>query len=156
MNHPRIIRWLRVSFTAVCLLVCVLLVALWVRSYTMVHTLYVYRNVHHAYIHSVQGKLILQDFALQNPLSHGHWLSYKPGQASEFIEDSVEGLAGKNFCFKRRGQFWDVSVPHWFPASIALSLATLPWLPWRFSLRTLLIAVMLLSIALGMSVFLSG
>ena len=41
------------------------------------------------------------------------------------------------------------SVPTWIPAIIALALSTAPWLRWRFSLRTLLIATTLVAVVLG-------
>lgn len=55
----------------------------------------------------------------------------------------------------------EVAIPYWFTAAIFGSLAAIPWLgllprPHRFSLRTLLIAVTLLSLGLGTLVYLFG
>jgi hypothetical protein len=46
-----------------------------------------------------------------------------------------------------------VVVPHWFGILPLAGLTALPWLPWRFSLRTLLIATTLVAILLGLIVY---
>ena len=43
-------------------------------------------------------------------------------------------------------------APDWLLAVICTTLATVPWLRWQFSLRTLLIATTLVAIALGLIV----
>jgi hypothetical protein len=40
-------------------------------------------------------------------------------------------------------------MPHGFAAAAALTGALLAWLPWRYSLRTMLIAMTLVALALG-------
>lgn len=45
---------------------------------------------------------------------------------------------------------------HWFPVMIFATAAALPWLPWRFSLRTLLIATTLLALVVGLVVWAAG
>ena len=42
--------------------------------------------------------------------------------------------------------------PYWFAAFILGMIAELPWLHWRFSLRTLLIATTLAAVVLGLIV----
>jgi hypothetical protein len=44
------------------------------------------------------------------------------------------------------------SVPHWFSALLMAMAATAPWIKWRFSLRTLLIATTLVAVVLGLAV----
>jgi hypothetical protein len=41
-------------------------------------------------------------------------------------------------------------LPHWLPVLVATAFGALPWLTWRFSLRTLLIATTLVAVALGL------
>jgi hypothetical protein len=48
-----------------------------------------------------------------------------------------------------------VSFPHWFLALLSAAFATAPWLRWRFSIRTLLIAMTLVAVALGLIAWLS-
>jgi hypothetical protein len=50
-----------------------------------------------------------------------------------------------------------LQVPHWFLFLPAASLAALPWFScfgWRFRLRTLLIAITLVAVVLGLIVWL--
>jgi hypothetical protein len=42
-----------------------------------------------------------------------------------------------------------VIMPHWFAAMLTLAIATIPWFRWRFSLRTLLLAMTLAALTLG-------
>ena len=46
-----------------------------------------------------------------------------------------------------------VMLPHWFWVLMSVAFATAPWLPLRFSLRTLLIAVTLAASVLGAMVW---
>jgi hypothetical protein len=46
-----------------------------------------------------------------------------------------------------------VSIPYWPIALTSAILATLPWLRWQFSLRTLLIAMTILAAVLGLIVW---
>jgi hypothetical protein len=45
-----------------------------------------------------------------------------------------------------------VFAPYWFFVLFTVTLAAIPWLPWRFSLRTLLIAITLVAVVLGLVV----
>jgi hypothetical protein len=53
------------------------------------------------------------------------------------------------------GFYWNwalgpiIQVPQWFLLCIIAPLASVSWLPWRFSLRTLLIAMTLIAVVLG-------
>jgi hypothetical protein len=44
---------------------------------------------------------------------------------------------------------WFVQAPNWFPIIVAATLAFVPWIKGRFSLRTLLIATTLVALGLG-------
>lgn len=49
-------------------------------------------------------------------------------------------------------------APHWFLILLALSSAAIPWsgLKWRFGLRTVLIAMTLAAVGLGLVVYAAG
>jgi hypothetical protein len=49
----------------------------------------------------------------------------------------------------------DIRVPFWLMAIVTSVLAAAPWVPSRFSLRTLLIATTLVAVLLGLIVWLS-
>ena len=48
-----------------------------------------------------------------------------------------------------------VTVPTWLLVSLFAAFAALPWLRWRFSLRTLLIATTLIAVVLGIIVWMT-
>jgi hypothetical protein len=48
-----------------------------------------------------------------------------------------------------------ISIPYSLPLVFAAALAAFPWLPWRFSLRTLLIGMTALAVVLGAAVWAS-
>jgi hypothetical protein len=50
--------------------------------------------------------------------------------------------------------YFSVVIPHWFVLIVLATCATLPWVRWRFSLRTLLIATTLVPVVLGLIVWL--
>ena len=48
------------------------------------------------------------------------------------------------------------AIRYWSPVVLSATLATVPWirhLSWRFSLRTLLIAMTLVAVVLGLAVY---
>jgi hypothetical protein len=49
---------------------------------------------------------------------------------------------------------FDVIAPYWFPLTIAVAAAVIPWIPWphRFSLRILLIATTVVAVVLALIV----
>jgi hypothetical protein len=71
-------------------------------------------------------------------------------QSERRLETTVgnRGIWGK-FTLGRRG----VGAPFWFVALLAATSACTPWLRWRFSLRTLLIAMTLVAMGLGLVVY---
>jgi hypothetical protein len=42
-----------------------------------------------------------------------------------------------------------IYIPYWIPILLTITLAIIPWLRWKFSLRTLLIATTLIAVLLG-------
>jgi hypothetical protein len=45
--------------------------------------------------------------------------------------------------------------PHWIVVIVSGAVAIMPWLRWRFSLRTLLIATTVVAVVLGLIVYVS-
>lgn len=44
-------------------------------------------------------------------------------------------------------------VPHRLPIAVLVLLAGAPWIRWHFSLRTLLIAVTVIALVLGLAIY---
>ena len=144
----RSLRYPRIAFSATCGIACVLLVVLWVRSYWWADLIFPstsYRIV----AKSEQGQISIG-------LTCDSW-----------VPPFTYGVCGlDSSVLSTHDQLWGVEVspligdrrllfPHWFAVMMLLVATTLPWLPSRFSLRTLLIATALVSAVLGLIVYCS-
>ena len=118
-------RNLRIAFSATCLIACVLLIALWVRSYSKMG-FYAFwgRNF---FIRN--GNVTVDDTWVEKNL---RW----------FGAQRVKTPTGT----------WP-AIPFWLPTLFVGVLAGVPWLRYRFSLRTLLIATTLIAMVLGVIVW---
>jgi hypothetical protein len=144
----RSLRYLRIAFSATCGIACVLLIALWVRSYWWLD------NVNF----SMTGTNAMQSF--EGVLS----VHYRP----TFTEPGVTSLAYAEFASAMKPPLSDkmpkwyygsggsgtaIRCPHWFVTLLPCVLAVVPWIPKRFTLRTLLIATTLVAAVLGLIVY---
>jgi hypothetical protein len=155
-------RKLRIAFSATCLIACVLLIVLWVRSYWWSDDLFIrLPNPQRKFvIHSILGGTVWysnERSARASAWTHKYW-----GVES----DSVAALT-KDLTVSRTDNLFRIEVysspmpsfsrlvalPHWLFVAVFAALATAPWLRWRFSLRTLLIATTLVAVILGAIIF---
>jgi hypothetical protein len=154
MNRARILRLLRIAVSVVCLIVCGLFIVLWVRSYGSLDMLHgriwhgreLRLESQHGQVSAYIGPLSTPSWRIRTYSTdgglmlgmHDLWLNKSVSQFSVFTVR--QGLA--------------ITVPHWFVILLCVALASLPWIasPYRFSLRTLLIATMLVAIVLGLVV----
>jgi hypothetical protein len=141
------LHYLHIAVTALSLTACVLLVALWVRSYwwrdRVTGQSYILGAV---YLWSHDGQLsCVSDRNRVLP----HWEIdtnyYSRAHHMEFF--FPWGWATKKRVIA-------IAFPHWFAVFLFALIAIAPWLRLarRFSLRTLLIATTLVAVALGMVV----
>lgn len=157
MNRPRIIHWLRVALTAICVMVCVLLVGFWVRSFSWRDVIFVRQiSSDYAEVSSIRGQLVFG--AIFYPTGNREPL--EPGYAKWGIDSIPESTVLDPFpnVGQQRGalgfRIYDdgihsgFGVPYWLPVVILTWLAifgALPWIPTRFSLRALLIVTTLVA-----------
>jgi hypothetical protein len=143
------------AIAALCLAACVLLVARWVQSdsgiqYWDTRTGRTTPHFKGCVISYKQGRLQVDT---RNAVEFG-----PDGRAAIVImpqpEDPLVSLFGLQWTRVRGGVL--VHLPYWFLVSILALLATVLSMPqlfrFRFSLRTLLIATVLIAVALGMIV----
>ncbi len=140
-------RKLRIAWSVGCGIACVLLILLWVRSYWCEEAVLGVRESYRWAIESRYG--VLQCYVAKggNTLRQS-WNYYS-------ISDEKHGNAFRPTSFRwyyDPADVSDLSVPHWLPAIVFYALAALPWLQWRFTTRTLLIATTLVAVVLGLVV----
>jgi hypothetical protein len=143
-------RKLRIAFSATCLIACVLLIVLWVRSYQTIDHL----NGHLPGITNISsssawGRVTIRTLASQWTMSF-HWMVL---DENSFGKRPKEPRSWFNCYLTPVGS--GLEVPHGFLVLLAITVGTLPWLNWRFRLHTLLIATTLVAVVLGLAVYAS-
>jgi len=164
-------RKLRIAWSVGCAIACVLLIVLWVRSYWQYQMLLVRLNTSSdLQILSYRGKVatIISppkiDFLVVRSFRMAPRAAYTSNDSWEWLHGSVESRLGgelqDNFEADRGNPFdslkserTTIITPHWFLVLISTAVAIVPWLPLRFSLRTLLIATTLIAILLCLIVW---
>jgi hypothetical protein len=157
-------RKLRIAWSVGCGLVCLLLIVLWVRSYSV--NAFVIRDtgVHRGFIGSRAGKIGFQWLALE--LKFRDSSQWQVGTDSVSTSDNYSKNLFRHFDFvpppsyalgfqwRKRSDGWEAELPMWFPVVVASLLVSIPWInTWRFSLRTLLIATTLVAVLLGVVIY---
>jgi hypothetical protein len=150
-------RILRIAFSALCGIACLILTVLWLRSYWWLDGASGNRGGHFVYVDALMGELHFARIVLimGSPVPW-HWFhgrindtdleAYKSSQNGR---RSTIGVAWKVF-----GNGWQVAVSLWLPVLISGALAAAPWFHWHFSLRALLIGTTIVVLLLGLAAFL--
>jgi hypothetical protein len=136
-------RKLRIAWSVTWGLVAVLLIVMWARSYFACDTLQIYFNSQTFRLDHLQGVMYGRTTLSKNS-GPDYWL----------LDTGQPQRLGKTHIFPTVGGF-GAFIPFWCSALLAGMLASVPWLHWRFSLRTLLIATTLVAVALGTIVWMS-
>ncbi len=143
---------LRITWSVACGIATVLLVVLWVRSYWR----YDWISRQLAFDHNLNFASHSGELSLQKGIEYGSNIRRKPGSylygSDDFIETRQRTFPLR-FEFTRDYDYPTIVVPNWFVASLVAAAATVPWIRWRFGLRTLLIATTLVAVILGTIVY---
>jgi hypothetical protein len=156
MDRPRILRLLRIAFSAVCGIVCVLLIVFWVRSYTSVENLYMHAlgsNVVNFSFGLGQLAVLLSPPQPQTP----NWRFYSQPAAPIAAQIEKRGIVAPTLKVTRGPVESGVLMRFWIPVIAAGTFAVIPWVttPPRFGLRILFILVTLVAVVLGLLVLFS-
>jgi len=155
---------LRVAWSVGWGVACLLLIVLWVRSYTC------WDDIGGSVggstwlgLHSLEGRFLMslaQDDTGAGFVSPWKWDTHYGAEiTNEGVgsDDTALHLTQRSeavgFGLARIGQFPILIVPHWAIALMVAAIASASWLPWRFSLRTLLIGTTLVAVVLGWIVY---
>jgi hypothetical protein len=141
-------RKLRIAWSVAWCFLAVLLIALWVRSWSVQNPALNYYGDELKY--KVPGERFFKVFSNRRGvrLMTASW----QGWSVPVLEDDRARLG---FGTLMGPTSLYVRIPHWFLVVCAAAIATAPWFRWskRFSLRTLLIATTLLAMLLGLAVW---
>jgi hypothetical protein len=163
-------RKLRIAWSTICGILCLLLLALWIMSYMRLdQVLGPISATEYVGCTSAVGELRFgksNDPALRRLFSarsahRGFPLSAGSRGHGPFFPASVpDSPDGKLITWPRLNLNMGVRppgvthdeliVPYWLVVALTATLAAAPWLRWRFSLRTLLIGMTVAAVALGL------
>jgi hypothetical protein len=163
MDRAQITHYIRIAVTALSLTACVLLIALWVRSYWWAESgVSVPPTLPRQFAFvSSRGRLALI-VSQRNPRSRvDFYFPWRWRIESDSLKRVSRPAAPPRPMWvykvnKNMGRL--IVIPHWSPVLLFGAIATclwLPWFKWRFGLRTLLIATTLVAVGLGVVVVLS-
>ena len=139
-------RKLRIAWSATLCAAVLLLALLCVRSYWRLEIVEKVAGWQAVQVSSVKGRIAMG--LLDSRAAIGtSYLNVVSGDAAEWRKGGALGLA-----YYRDGSVTALIAPHWVPALISAGLALIPWFSgsWRFSVRTLLIAMTVVAVALSL------
>jgi len=151
-------RKLRIAFSAVCGIICLLLIVLWVRSYWWADAFsFPITSKHLLGVGSAQGGMT----AIKSEYVPGYYKSSWQIDHDSTADASIAKVYRPHNRPGFRGvldlgiidsaPFFVICVPYWFLLGAAIAVGAAPWIRWtkRVSLRTLLIAMTLVAALLG-------
>jgi hypothetical protein len=148
------LKYLRIAVTALSLTACVMLIALWVRSYSYRDVIDRVRPPRYRVVESHRGRIEFSDMDIATNLGNG-WPAVAQNWTLKTYTTEYNVPRQRTVTlrpsFHRSPLRQIIVVPHWLPASLAAIFVVAPWIPWspHFSLRTLLIATTLVAVALA-------
>jgi len=135
------LKYLRIAVTALSLTACVLLVALWVRSYHFIEALQVSFPFMRVRVFSESGVVVT--WIVHNDNREGsHWMTLPHNEVFSLFSTKSVVIEEPT----------SIQVPHWLLVILSASFAAIAWVRWKFSVRTLLIATTLVAVGLGVVV----
>lgn len=125
---------------------CLLLLGLWVRSYDLVFEVYWPIAGRDVLVQSNEGSITVYTF----PRSLDPLEQYDAGSEHVFFPQ-----AKREHFPSTTGKVPMLNVRHWQLMAVIATVCIAPWIPKRFSLRTLLFFTTLVALVLGLVVYFS-
>jgi hypothetical protein len=158
LNEPLSERWqrpmrfrkLRIAWSVVCGILCLLLILLWVRSYRWTDSInYINSSKASTGLLADSGVVVFvytDTIQFKSNGSCWNYFRYEPGGQYDAFDRALWSNQ-----WMGTGGFY--TLPFWALVTLLAAFAAVPWLSrlrWRFSLRTLLIATTLFATMLGL------
>jgi hypothetical protein len=154
-------RKLRIAWSVAWGALCLLVVAMWVRSFTYSEGAGIaLADNCVAWVFTVRGRVLIvvrrEDRQIATPVNpSGGWseLVY-PESVPRIERNTGPHVLGFGIVVFGPG-IYRLRFPYWFLTSLTVALVVLPWVSryWQFSLRTLLIGMTLAGVGLGLLLF---
>ena len=148
-------RKLRIAWSVICGIACVLLIVLWVRSYWWADLLAYRRGQTYVAVATGRGIACFRWNSWQPWVTVGNKLGCELlGGPSGTIDSRLKPLEWRRDTDPTTVFGLLISVPCWCCVAFFATLSAVAWIRWRFRLRTLLIATTLVAMVLGLIVWL--
>jgi hypothetical protein len=150
-------RKLRIAWSVAWGIACVLLIVLWVRSLNRIDCLtWHYNNAEALLVRTNPGIVTVATF-VDRPAPSSVVRQVGRAWMTGWFESMMIRGGKMSWWFEAASTstFRSASAPDWFLILICCGLGSIPWLRWRFTLRTLLIATTLVAAVLGLIVWLT-
>jgi hypothetical protein len=153
LNKPamqRLLGYLQIGFSASCGIVCLLMIACWVRSYTWADGFFL-RLVPsgHVQVHAGDGRMCI--WLERQPIDR--WFS----SSSRLITEKLPPPDDENRIPWLDIYAWPnlirIYTTHWLLTVVAGSLAVIPWCPRKFTLRGLFVVMTVIAAVVGVIVW---
>jgi hypothetical protein len=138
-------RKLRIAWSITWVIACLLLIALWVRSNGRSDSISL-PTTGTTIINSYSGCLTIRG-ALRK--AEYVWSSGWGRRATKMSSLPVQPTRSPQWRYSSDESGFIFGMPHWFALLLCCVATALCWLRWLFSLRTLLIAISVASVSLG-------
>ena len=140
------LRHLRIAWSVTWGIAVLLLISLWVRSYWGRSSSEVLVTpTHKYYVHSLGGTVAFVreertfiTVEIHRIYAESDFLRLTTNAGLRIVRNDFDGSLA------------EVSISYWLLTAATVFVAAIPWLPWRFSLRALLIFTTLVAVALGL------
>jgi type VI protein secretion system component VasF len=140
-------RKLRIAWSVVWGIGCLLLIVLWVRSHWEI-------DIYGKQPSNVNGfSLLSRNGAVYCAIGREMDLDVTWRFILAWIDVDAARTTSRHFVIANDGMITIVRVPDWFLLGLIAALVAAPWIRWQFSLRTLLIATTLVAVVLGVIVW---
>ena len=146
-------RKLRIAWSIAWGVACLLLIILWVRSRDRFDLLIQHVTPTTGFtVVSARERILLSVGGLGKELRSD--FASMPHERLHDVETFAKGWGFETQVYRSPNPLGvSIKIPHWFPTFFFPMLAAFPWLRWRFSLRTLLIAMTLVAVGLVLVVY---
>jgi hypothetical protein len=145
-------RKLRIAWSVVWGVACLLLVALWVRSYFYEDVLRGIAPAPGVEMSSNCGRFTI--LHVVGAIPPGTLFYTSTARADELRGVGEHRILG--FMWECQDFYTIVGIPYWFIGFTIAAIASTPWIPWSFGLRTLIIAMTLAAVGMGWIVYALG
>jgi hypothetical protein len=148
----RYLRYARIGWTSFWVLICVLLLVLWIRSYWRFDgCTYGFVDKRGFIVETQYGELVVE--YLDVPVIGDTWYGSHPPDRRRSLTGDTSTLTFAGFHFPSNNANdanWFVVLPFYFLSFLSGALAAIPWIPPRLTARQILIAMTVAAMILGL------